>query len=524
MRSVLWGCLAAALVSTCAPANAAWYEAKSNHFIVYANENPKDLKSYAEKLERFDQAVRYVRRMSDPPLTDAGRVTIFVLPDLQAIGMLAGSMSIGGFYRTDAAGSFAFVPRSTTVMVQGAAEGLEKYDVGVSPDEIFFHEYSHHLQLADTTVAMPTWVSEGFAEFFSTANVKKDGSVSIGANPGSWVAAIHDHTSLPVDQMLGATYGSKMYMGQVDALYARGWLLTHYLAMTDTRKGQMTKYIADIQNGLTPLNSAKDAFGDLNQLDRDLNGYANQRSYLGFTIKGAVIPIGEVSVRPLGAGEAAMMSVRIRSKAGMDQSSFAAIASDARRTAAGFPSDPLVQSELAAAEFDAKNYAAADKAADAALAADGNNIQALMYKGRAQMEFAKAKPKQANWDSVRNWFLKANKVDTENPQPLALYYESFAEASQPLTQNAIDALLYAVALAPRDQALRTTAVALLVSENKLKDARDMFAPVAYDPHLTSDMRDRARKIMGALDAGDAKAALPLLENTSEVGKTKAGAK
>jgi hypothetical protein len=59
MRSVLWGCLAVALAGTCVPASAAWYEAKSNHFIVYANENPKDLKSYAEKLERFDQAVRY---------------------------------------------------------------------------------------------------------------------------------------------------------------------------------------------------------------------------------------------------------------------------------------------------------------------------------------------------------------------------------------------------------------------------------------------------------------------------------
>jgi hypothetical protein len=63
-----------------------------------------------------------------------------------------------------------------------------------------------------------------------------------------------------------------------------------------------------------------------------------------------------------------------------------------------------------------------------------------------------------------------------------------------------------------------TAVALLVLENKPKDAREMFAPVAYDPHLTSDMRERAGKIMAALDSGNAKSALPLLQSTSEAGK------
>jgi len=46
-------------------ASAAWQKASTKHFIIYADAKPEWLRSYAEKLERFDQAVRYARRMED---------------------------------------------------------------------------------------------------------------------------------------------------------------------------------------------------------------------------------------------------------------------------------------------------------------------------------------------------------------------------------------------------------------------------------------------------------------------------
>ena len=57
--------------------------------IAFHIERPDELRVYAEKLERFDQAVRYIRQMDDPALTDAGRVKIFVLPDGDAVARLA---------------------------------------------------------------------------------------------------------------------------------------------------------------------------------------------------------------------------------------------------------------------------------------------------------------------------------------------------------------------------------------------------------------------------------------------------
>src|SRR5206468_9441691 len=63
------------------PASAAWQEAKSKHFAIYADEDPRLLQAFATKLEKFDKAVRIVRSMDDPPVGDGGRLTVYVLND-----------------------------------------------------------------------------------------------------------------------------------------------------------------------------------------------------------------------------------------------------------------------------------------------------------------------------------------------------------------------------------------------------------------------------------------------------------
>jgi len=493
-----------------APARAAWYEAKSKHFIIDANENPNELRAYAEKLERFDQAVRYVRNMDDPNLTDSERVTIFVLVDADAVQQLIGFYGARGLYITRADGSFAFVPQRSDYSVQGAAEGIDHRQEDLVPQAIFFHEYAHHLQLQNATVVIPQWVSEGFAEFFATADIKKDGSVQIGQFPAYRWFGVHQHDTLPIEQILGETY-KDLDGAQMDTLYARGWLLTHYLTMSDSRKGQLARYVDEIQNGVSPLDSAKAAFGDLKQLDRDLDQYLAPHQLLGFTVSSQVIPIGNIAVRQLSPGEAAIMDVRIHSKRGVDTNTAPKIAEEARGVAERYPNDAAVEDALAEAEYDAKNYAAANSAADRALVSSPKDVHALIFKGRAQMALAKAQPKTAKWDSVRQWFLDANRVDTENAEALELYYLSYLEAGQRPTSNAVDALLYAADLAPRDNEVRMNAVEALLSENRLPDAKALLAPLAYAPHQAAEVRDMTLKAMSAIAAGDGKSALQILE-------------
>ena len=152
---------------------AAWREARTRHFVIYSEQSANDLAAYAERLERFDAAVRRVRRMGDPPLTDGAKVTIYVLPSLGALQRLhGGGDSVLGFYKPRAAGSVAFVTNR-----------LEESRNGLSAAHVFQHEYLHHLMLSDIKTPLAAWMIEGFAEFFATAEVGKDGAVRLGYPP-----------------------------------------------------------------------------------------------------------------------------------------------------------------------------------------------------------------------------------------------------------------------------------------------------------------------------------------------------
>ena len=186
------------------------------------------------------------------------------------------------------------------------------------------------------------------------------------------------------------------------------------------------------------------------------------------------------------------------------------IAAQIRGVASAYPNDPFVLRALAEAEFDEQNYAASKDAAMRALALDPRLEKALIYKGRAEMELAASNP-NADWNAIRANFLKANSIDTEDAEPLLLYYESFGRAGERATANAAEGLLYALALAPQDKSLRIMAVAELINAKKFAEARDILEPLAFDPH-SSGGREQARKTMTALAAKDPKSALAALND------------
>jgi len=492
--------VAAAVLSVPHTAHAAWHEAKSRHFIIYADLKASEIREYAERLERFDQAVRQVRGTDDPKLTDAQRLTVYALRTEGAVAKLAGIRMASGFYQARASGSVAFVPHRA---------GSKFGDLDLDAEAIFFHEYAHHLQLESSSFALPAWVVEGFAEFFATAKVEKDGSVIIGSPPQYRAYGLFNETGLRLEQMVSATY-DKLDDGERDLLYGMGWLLTHYLTFEPGRKGQLARYIEDIQKGVSAADAAHAAFGDLRILNRELEKYKRGK-LKGLRVDGKMLSIGTIAVRPMAAGEAAIMNVHIRSRGGVNAKTAPGVAADARIAAALFPNDPFVQAALAEAEYDAGNCAAAEAAADRALAANPNYVRALIYKGRARMEIARTKP-DADWKEVRGWFAKANRLDTENAEPLMLFYQTYVDSGAAPTKNAVDGLLYAVALVPQDNGLRINAVRQLIVEKRLTEAKALFAPLAFQPHAPEKYRESNAQIMAAMTAGDGKQALAVLES------------
>ncbi|SFR85906.1 hypothetical protein [Sphingomonas jatrophae] len=469
----------AALALVAAPATAAepWREASSAHFVIYSQESEADLRQYAERLERFDKALRLLQKMADEPVGPANRLTVFVAANSAAVQRLLGApdSNVAGFYRGRAGASIAVTSREKT----GS-------DRALSPQIVLLHEYAHYFMLRNFPAAYPAWFREGFAEFYSTARFQPDGSLIVGAPANHRVyelAAARDTLSL--DRLLGDQGGKQA--ASMPEVYGYGWLLTHYLNFSDKRKGlaELRAYLEAINRGTPALAAAKTAFGDLDQLKREVQAYLGKRTMLVATIGADRLPVGPVAVRTLRPGEQAMLPVAIRSRLGVDEKKAKAVAVDARKVAGKFPDDAYVQTALAEAEFDTGAFDNADAAANRVLAVDPKAGRALLYKARvllARAEAAKGDDKTALVKSARSYVMRANRLDPDDPEPLILFYTSYRTAEAKPTQNAVDGLLVAHRLGAEDESLRLLLAHQLAEEKRAAEVRILLAPVAYDPH------------------------------------------
>jgi tetratricopeptide (TPR) repeat protein len=486
-------------------ARADWHEASTNHFTVYADQRPEKVREFAEELERFDIAVRRFRNFPDKPVARPNRLTVYVVGGREDVAKLAGNRFVAGFYKPRAGGSFAVVPRRS-------GSGIE---TDLDAQSILLHEYAHHLMWSITPHAVyPAWFIEGFAELYATADFMKNGDVALGRPPQYRARTLMTGNNLPITKLLAADT-LKLNPEQRNALYGRGWLLAHYLMVAGRRPGQLTAYIDALNAGKTPAVAAQ-AFGDLRALDSELERYKRGK-IMAYLVAG--LPRIDVAVRPLTPGEAATMDVRIRSKDGVNARTAPSVYADAREAARAFPNDAGAQVVLAEAAYDARDPAAAEAAADRAIAANPKNADAWLYKAMAQMALArKARDRsEATLTAIRKSIAKGNRAETEDPRLLILYYRSFVDFGLPPSENAKEGLTYAFELAPQDDRLRFNTARMLLRQGDKTQARAMLAPLAYSPH-GKGLAKQAADLIATLDKGDDKAAIKAMDAAPDDGE------
>ena len=487
MRNWLWGAVAL-IVAGATPAQAEWHKASSRHFIIYADTKPEQLSAFAARLERFDQAVRVARSMTDPEVGDGNRLTVFVVRDVAAVQALKPAAVSGtfGFYKPRASGSVAVVPRST----DGAR---------LDADTVFFHEYAHHLMMADLKTAMPSWLVEGFAEFMSTARVKPDGSVELGLPANHRAANLLSPRAyqMPIADLLAGRPVKND--GERSSLYARGWLLAHYLTFSAQRSGQLQRYLDEFARGRPAHEAARTAFGDLALLEREVDRYLAKGSFPALTIPAGRLATGAVEITPLGAGGAAAMPLYQRLQTRIANRAPAEEAAAARKLAVAYPGDALVMMTLAEAEWVAGDFAAAEAAADRSVALDPRSSEALVWKGRAIFSRAERKLAGAAFADARAWFSRANTLDPENPEPLLYFYQTYRVERRPPTANAIAALHYAAELAPQDLGLALQSALQHLADKEPSKARPALVRIAQHPH-GGELSQKAAALAASLDA------------------------
>lgn len=474
------------------PASAEWLEAETAHFVVRGDGDERWIRDYARQLELFDQALRYIRKVEDRPELHANRVHVYVLANTAVVSDLCNCRNVAGFYKPRVGNSIAFTPRS-------AGNGTVN---GMGADNVLFHEYTHHFVFQNFPAAYPAWFIEGFAEFNGSAEVRRDGSVSLGRPANYRAGGLARGRTMSVRELMDGTGVRRMAPSDRNAFYARAWVLTHYLTFEQSRAGQLSKYLRLVQGGTASLAAAEQSFGDLRALDSALNAYARSSKLSAYEISAEKLNAGEIKVRRMSAGEAAMMPLAIQSVNRMSPDRALKLLPDARRRAAPFAADAAAQTILADLEFDAGNLAEAEAAADRAIARDPRAVQALLRKGHIRVRQARASrvADPAVWKEARSWFIRANRDDPDFATPLYHFYQSFLIARERPTENALDALERAFFLSPQDGVLRRMAITHYLREDRREDARAALLPLAFDPHQV-DPTNRAGRMLELLGAG-----------------------
>ncbi|MBO9575847.1 MAG: hypothetical protein J7494_08940 [Sphingobium sp.] len=477
-------------------APAKWMEASSNHFVVYANDRPENLKQFSEQLERFDSALALVLGAKGKIPSPSNRVTIYVVRDDREVRRLSGDgdQNVYAFYTPRAGGSIAIVPR----VEAGNGKQLDFSMIAL------LHEYTHHVTLSLSPFPMPRWFVEGSAEFFSSAAFEKDGAVNLGQpavhrGPELFYAA--DVTAM--DLLDPDQYEKRRARtGGSDAYYGKAWLLYHYLVFSPQRSGQTSAYLRALSSGKSPKEAAIAAFGDISGLEKELDRYLNNSRMMMLHVPPENVATGPVTMRELSEGEAAMMPVRVRSKRGVTREQAKVLLTEARSIAARYPEDPAVLSALAEAEYDAGNDDAAIAAADKALARDAGQVNAYVQKGYALFREAEsADDKIAAYRTAIAPFQALNKIEPDHPLPLLYYYMSFTQRGATPSKLAVDALGKAVDLAPFDLDLRAMVAFQEIRDKKIPEAIADLQPIAYNPH-GGDNAERYRELLDTLKAGD----------------------
>lgn len=241
-----------------------WTEIRSEHFRVLTDGDPEYAMDIAREFEQM-RAV-FAAGAVNMRLDSGVPMTVFAVRDAYSMQELASwpkrNDMILGFYHEGWERQFA--------VVRLDADRPGFYQPA-------FHEYVHTLLHANFRW-LPTWLDEGIAEFYGTAEFK-DKSAIIG-EPSLRKDIFARESLIPLKTLFTVNPSSPYYHegNKMSVFYAEAWGLTHYLTFGDGMEHgkHLAQFIALLQAGVDQEKAFEQAIGPVIQVQDALEKYLHK--------------------------------------------------------------------------------------------------------------------------------------------------------------------------------------------------------------------------------------------------------
>ncbi len=244
-----------------------WISVRSKNFLLIGNASEKQVRQVGVRLEQFREAFSnlFPRAVVSTPVP----TTVVVFKNDSSFGPFKPNSNTAGYFQSGEDVNYITL----------AAEVRGQQD----PYTIIFHEYTH-LMVSNTLGNIPTWFSEGLAEYYSTFSISDDQKFMLGKPIASHVYLLREKKMLPLRTLFQVDQKSPYYneRDKQSVFYAESWALLHYLILGKggQRVTQVSKFVEEIARNVPMEEAFQKVFSmTFEEMEKELKEYLRNERY-----------------------------------------------------------------------------------------------------------------------------------------------------------------------------------------------------------------------------------------------------
>ena len=257
-------------LALCAPRVSAkddWISVRSKNFLLIGNARQKQIRQVAGRLEQFREVFTHLfpKAVIGTPVP----TTVVVFKNDSSYRPFKPNASTAGYFQSGEDVNYI-------TLTLDANRPQDSF-------EIIFHEYTH-LMVRETLGTVPTWFSEGLAEYYSTFRISDDQKVVLGNPIPSHIYLLRERRLLPLRTLFQVDQKSPYYneREKQSIFYAESWALLHYLILgkDGARANQVGAFIEALGRNVPVDEAFQQTFSmTFESMEKELQDYVKNDRY-----------------------------------------------------------------------------------------------------------------------------------------------------------------------------------------------------------------------------------------------------